>query len=252
MSQSPQTTPTPAGPTLAKPGRRGRIFDVAAKLPWWPVLRTYLATWHRLRFEGKEHLPSQGPFVMVSNHTSHLDTIALAAALPRKLRKRVRPIAAEDTFFSRHPMATLAARVMRAVPVSRERSGRHALGELRSALEDDGQPYILYPEGTRARDGRMGPFLSGLGLLVAGTQAPVVPCHIEGAYESMPAGAALPWPAAITVRIGQPIHFDHLPNRRRGWDAVAEQVESAVRRLSPHAPPPQIQPRTALSSAERS
>jgi 1-acyl-sn-glycerol-3-phosphate acyltransferase len=197
------------------------------------VLRGYLALWHRLHVEGRENLPAEPPFVLVSNHTSHLDTLALAASLPVELRERTLPLAADDTFFHQHVVSALAARIMNALPVRRDYCGRHAMGELRDRLAATRCIYILYPEGTRTRNGVMRRFLPGLGLLVADSPVPVVPCHIEGGFDAMPPGSSLPRPFKLELRIGRPLLFDHLPNARRSWDTIAEQTEAAVRRLAP-------------------
>ena len=90
---------------------------------------------------------------------------------------------------------------------------------------------ILFPEGTRSRDGRMQPFKAGLGMLTVGTSVPVVPCHLEGAFEAFPPKSRLPRPLRIRLRVGQPLVFAAAPNSRKGWQQVVSESEAAVRRL---------------------
>src|SRR4051812_39891406 len=72
------------------------------------LARSYFRLYHRLRVEGRENLPAAPPFILVANHASHLDALALASALPRRLCGRVFPVAAGDVFFET-PVTSLAS-----------------------------------------------------------------------------------------------------------------------------------------------
>lgn len=93
---------------------------------------------------------------------------------------------------------------------------------------------VLFPEGTRSRDGRMGAFKPGIGMLVAGQDVPVVPCHVRGTFEAWPAHRGLPSPSPghVQVRVGQAITFADIPNERPGWEEIARRLEAAVRDLA--------------------
>src|SRR5437762_938580 len=67
---------------------------------WRCLTRSYLSLAHRLQIRGHENLPKRGSFVLIANHSSHLDAVVLAAALPNRSVGRVFPIAAGDTFFT--------------------------------------------------------------------------------------------------------------------------------------------------------
>jgi hypothetical protein len=77
--------------------------------------------------------------------------------------------------------------------------------------------YILFPEGARTRDGAMLPFKPGVGMKVAGTEVPVVPCYLSGTFEVFPANRVLPRLLPITLRIGTPLTFAEAPNSADGW-----------------------------------
>ncbi|MCA9296848.1 MAG: 1-acyl-sn-glycerol-3-phosphate acyltransferase [Phycisphaerales bacterium] len=173
------------------------------------------------------------PFIMVANHTSHLDAVSLASALPIRLRDQVLPLAAGDTFFETPVLAAFAAGAMNALPLWRAHAGRHALNDLRRRLLDEPCAYILFPEGTRSRDGTMGSFKSGLGMLVAETDVPVIPCYLDGAYAALPPKKHVPRPKKLHLRIGTPVRFPHVENCRAGWNIVATETRTAVEQLSP-------------------
>jgi 1-acyl-sn-glycerol-3-phosphate acyltransferase len=196
----------------------------------WKMMRGWLGLFHRLTIHGQENLPADPPCVLVANHASHLDTLVLAAALPLQLRRHLRPLAAADFFFRTRLRACLASALMRALPFSRL-GGLHQLQDLRRHLENDRCVYALYPEGTRSRTGRMAAFRHGLGVLTAGSRVPVVPCYLHGTFAALPAGRLLPRPSKLTLRIGRPLSFADVPNTRGGWEHVAVNVETAVRRL---------------------
>ena len=132
------------------------------------MARLYLRLFHRLHIEGAARLPAAGPFIMVANHSSHLDTLVLARAVSWRIRAHVFPIAAADTFFVRPLSAHSATLFLNALPLWRRQPGRHSLNDLRERLQGDDCIFIIYPEGTRSRDGRMSEFRPGIGMLVAG------------------------------------------------------------------------------------
>jgi len=197
----------------------------------WAVLRFYLRRRLRLRVEGAEGLPTHPPFLMVSNHTSHLDALVLGASVCRRLRGDVFPIAAGETFFETPVLESFSALFLNALPMWRRRCGRHEMAELRKQLEERCSAFILFPEGTRSRTGEMTHFKAGVGMLVAQTDIPVYPCHIQGAYQSWPADQTRPRPGSITVRIGGPMFFSATENDRGGWAEVAKRLECVVKEL---------------------
>lgn len=197
------------------------------------VTRTALALWHRYSITGREHLPTATPFVLVANHSSHLDHAALRSALPLSLRTRTHPLAAGDVFFSSTLRAAVATRTINALPMWRKKVGPHALADLRDRLTVGDVGFVLFPEGARTRDGNLMKFKAGVGMLVAGLDVPVIPAWLDGCYRAMPAHTVVPRPVKITARFGPPLRFSQISNDRQGWETVIAQVESAVRALAP-------------------
>jgi 1-acyl-sn-glycerol-3-phosphate acyltransferase len=201
---------------------------VAVCHAWWAATRAWLSVRQRLVIAGRERIPREAPFVLVANHTSHLDALVLGAAVPARHRARVFPIAAGDTFFETPVTAALAATLLNALPMWRRKCGPHAMEELRARLVGEPCGYILFPEGTRSRDGSLQRFKPGVGMLVAGTDVPVLPCRIDGAFEAWPADRSRPRGGRVTVRIGEAQRFAELTNDRAGWEAVASRLQTAV------------------------
>ena len=195
------------------------------------LIRGYFAIAHRLTIVGRDRLPVHGPFVLAANHCSHLDALALGAALTPRHRERAFPIAAGDVFFQTKATSTFSAIVLNALPMWRKNCGPHALADLRRKLQEERAIFIIFPEGGRSRNGSMMPFKHGLGMLVAETNVPVVPCGLVGTFEALPAERNIPRPVAIKLAIGDPVQFASTANHRTGWSQIAANVESRVRDL---------------------
>lgn len=211
--------------------RESGLISNLTRHAWWLSTSGYLRTFHRLRIRGREHLPMKPPFVMVANHSSHLDIMMMAAGLPLRLRDSAYPIAAGDTFFETPGMMLFSWMMLSALPMWRKKCMRHAIEDLRTRLLEEPVIYILFPEGTRTRDGEMGRFKPGLGMLVAETDVPVVPCHIRGAFQALPSGRSIPRPHALRLAIGEPLSFREMSNDRAGWNLIASRTRDEVEAL---------------------
>jgi 1-acyl-sn-glycerol-3-phosphate acyltransferase len=169
--------------------------------------------------------------VLAANHCSHLDALALGAALTPRHRERAFPIAAGDVFFQTKVTSTFSAIMLNALPMWRKNCGPHALADLRRKLQEERAIFIIFPEGGRSRNGSMMPFKHGLGMLVAETNVPVVPSGLVGTFEALPPERNIPRPVAITLSIGDPLQFPSTINDRTGWSQIAKSIESRVRDL---------------------
>lgn len=211
--------------------RESGLVESGARLVWWTWLRTTFRCWNRLTVVGREHLP-EPPFVVIANHESHLDALLLSACLPLRWRDCTFPVAARDVFFERSWLAAFSAMFINSLPIFRGPAGSRGLKAMRDRLLRERCILLLFPEGTRTRDGSMNHFKSGIGMLVAGTEIPVVPAHIRGAYQAFPPGKRLVRPRKIAVQLGAALRFAELPNKRAGWTACTAQLEAAVAALA--------------------
>lgn len=206
----------------------------ALRWAWGLSLRQFFRIWNGLEVQGGAHLPPAPPLVLAANHASHLDALVLAAALPLAWRDQTSPIGAADYFFTTPGRAWFSATVLNALPLWRARRLGHAhqLEALRQKLLTDRAVYILFPEGTRTRDGQIHAFKPGLGRLVAGTEVPVVPCFIQGTREALAPGQMTVRATRLSVRIGAPLRFGSVTDEVGGWKGIAAAVQSAVLELN--------------------
>lgn len=215
---------------LSSLGREPGLVGLALQALWRLGVRLWLRLYHRLEVTGTEHLPKP-PFVLVANHTSHLDALVLGACLRGERARVAHALAAGEVFFGSTACAVFSAYALGALPVWRGRAATRALSTMRERLVEDRLVYLLFPEGTRARDGVMAPFKAGLGVLVAGTSVPVVPALIEGAFAAWPAARSWPRRGRVALRIGKPMTFQDAAHDSAGWARVAAETEAAVRGL---------------------
>lgn len=218
------------GERLRSLRRESGLMETALHAAWWGLMNVYLRTVHRFRVVGR--LPDEPPFVLVANHASHLDALALAAPLPGRIRDRVFPLAAGDTFFESAAASFFAAFALNALPVWRKNCDPADLRAMRERLTAEPCAYALFPEGTRTRDGRPAPFKRGIGRLVAGTPVPVYPCRLQGTWDAWPPGRRWPRPGRIVLTVGEPRRYDGEGDDSDGWSRVAADLESAVRSLA--------------------
>jgi 1-acyl-sn-glycerol-3-phosphate acyltransferase len=177
------------------------------------------------------------PFVVVANHSSHLDAPLIMGALPRPMARYLAAGAAGDYFFDVWWRRGLTALFFNAFPV--DRSGRNPRNVSAKTLLEHDVPVLVFPEGTRSKDGVPGHFKPGAAALSSSTGAPIVPIAIIGAHESHPRGSK--WPKAgrsVAVVFGAPmtVHADENPTdfmARVRAQVVAMHGQHSARILDP-------------------
>jgi 1-acyl-sn-glycerol-3-phosphate acyltransferase len=152
---------------------------------------------------GAEHLDELSPpVIFAANHSSHLDTPIILRALPPEWRRDTAVVAAADYFYRNRLLAYVVSLAFGAVPIERRaRSSRNSTDALHEML-DGGLNILMYPEGTRSRDGGMGVLRSGAGRLATEHPVPLVPIALVGTHEAMPPGRLWPTPHPVTLRYG--------------------------------------------------
>lgn len=178
---------------------------------------------------GEEHLEGlTRPFVVVSNHSSHLDAPLILGALPRKLARYLAAGAAADYFFDVWWRKGLTSLFFNAFPV--DRNGLRGRRGLATSLLDDGVPLLLFPEGTRSRTGDMGSFKPGAAALCISRDAPCLPVAIVGASEAMPYGKN--WPERgrppVYLTFGEPMRAEDGETVIQFSERIAKEVRGLV------------------------
>ena len=182
--------------------------------------------WFRLRVTGAEHVPATGPALLVSNHQSLLDPPLIGGSTPRQIFF----LAKAELF--RIPLFGRFIHALHARPVRREGSDPRALKTAARLLEE-GKALLVFPEGTRSLDGRLGEAKPGVGMLAVMTGVPVVPTYISGTLEALPKGAARPRRSQVSVRFGPALHFKALTGdgRKERYRDAAHEMMRAIAQL---------------------
>jgi 1-acyl-sn-glycerol-3-phosphate acyltransferase len=177
-----------------------------------PVMSWYV----RRRIENRRTFDDmKPPVIFVANHSSHMDTPTILRALPRHWRQRTAVAAAADYFYRKRWVAAAVSLIFSTVPISRKGGGmdKGAADHLHRLLRKRWN-LLLYPEGTRSRDGARGKLHSGAAVLASQHDVPILPIFVSGTREAMPPGRS--WPRRfragmflrrhpICVRFGPPI-----------------------------------------------
>jgi 1-acyl-sn-glycerol-3-phosphate acyltransferase len=144
-----------AASQLDVPWARSRLAGLARENFLRFVLNPLMGVYARRRTTGREKLAAlKEPVILVANHASHLDTPVILSALPRRLRKRTVVAAAADYFYRNRITAWFVSLIFNTTPIDRKGgSGLAKNGSHLDRLLDQGWSLLLYPEGTRSRDG---------------------------------------------------------------------------------------------------
>lgn len=195
------------------------------------LLRAWMRIYHRLRVDGQENMPETGSFVLVCNHTSHLDTLSMLCSVPLKRLHQTFPAAAADYFFSSLPRSAVSAILINALPFDRKLKGAESLTVCSELLSNEGNVLIIFPEGTRTTTGELGRFRSGIGRLLAGTDLPVLPCYLDGGLRAWPKGKMIPRPFSLRLRIGAQRSYGHLEKTSESVRLICQELQESVAEL---------------------
>jgi 1-acyl-sn-glycerol-3-phosphate acyltransferase len=180
------------------------------------------------RVEGLDHLEGVRPPVMfVANHASHLDTPLVLCALPAPWRRKTAVAAAADYFFDVGWRAGTTALVFNTFPIDRA-GGKRATSTARQLMQE-GWNLLVFPEGTRSRDGWVGRWRHGASRMCLDYGIPAVPVALRGTFAAMPRGRS--WPARgrvpISVRFGPPL----LPEPGEESGSFSRRMQQGLARL---------------------
>jgi 1-acyl-sn-glycerol-3-phosphate acyltransferase len=176
-----------------------------------------------------EALPST-PAIYFANHSSHLDFTTIWAALPKKLRTRVRPVAGRDYWDKTPRRRRIARDFFNAVLIERKRVtvATNPLEPMLAAL-DAGDSLIVFPEGTRSFDGKVLEFKPGLHHLAkARPQIALVPIYLQDLNRILPKGDFLPVPLLGSLSLGTPLQL--APDENKA--AFLQRAREAVVKLA--------------------
>lgn len=185
----------------------------------------WLRVCYRLEGFGVENVPKTGGVIIASNHASFIDPMALGCVVDRLY-----------TFIARgnlkhHWLYRFLTAQLDIVSIERESSDR---GQLRAVLDAlaAGKACVIFPEGTRTRDGKLQPMRGGVVLLARLSKAPVVPAFVDGSYDAWPRGVKLPrFSGRVRTYYGKPIPLGEIRDR----DEALALLGQSIAALDPRA-----------------
>lgn len=217
------------------PAKTAPNHMTASYMAGWLFFRAVFACYFRWRVFNPERVPLEGPVILASNHASYIDPPLVGAGVRRQIN-----FLARETIFH-VPVLAAILRSWEVVPVDRDGGTGRGLKMILSRLEKGGA-IILFPEGTRSRNGELNPARSGIGLAVIKSTAPVVPSRVFGTHQALGPHMVLPRPRRVSVKYGRPLFFEALRAEaatcskqrvKEIYQQVADEIMAQIARLEP-------------------
>jgi len=199
------------------------------------LVRLIFSTYFRGEVYNAHNVPERGPVIIASNHVGYIDPFCVGAAVNRRICYLCR----ESAF--KWPIIGYLLKKWNAVPVDRDGKNPRGLKAVLDRLKD-GEAVMLFPEGTRTYDGNLQRAKPGIGLLVAQSQAPVLPVRIFGMWEAFNRHMKFPRPKKVKVVFGELISFDEKIEKLKNSDResaklvyqeIADGIMMAIENIKP-------------------
>ena len=191
----------------------------------WTFFLLFFKAYLNLKVIGRENIPKKGAFIFASNHSSYLDPIILGVSVYRSLNYM-----AQEDLFTR-PFLGWALRKVQSFPVRREESDFRAVRQALNKLSE-GKPLVIFPEGTRSKDGSLKRAKPGIGFIASKAKVPVVPAYIKGAFDALPRGVSTLRCRPVTIIIGKPISSDNANSGTVDKDAYQKISDAIMHRIT--------------------
>ena len=204
-----------------------RIFETVLYVVVRNAIVGFCRLFWRLSVEGREHIPTTGPFILSPVHRSNIDTPLVAACTSRKVhymgKQEMWKFKVSAAFFT----------AMGGFPVNRGSADRDALRKCVDYLTR-GEPIVIFPEGTRRSGPVVEEMFEGAAYVSTKTGAPIVPVGIGGSEGAMPKGAKFLKPVKCTLVIGPPLYPEGAGDGkapRRAVHELSERLKPELQRL---------------------
>ena len=185
-------------------------FDLTSRIVrfiWSIILKNWFYTFYiRLEVKGgdfSELYAKYKKLIIISNHASHLDATSIAASIPRSRWLDLYMAAAKDYFFSNFLFTFFSQHCLGAIPIDRKDRKGEAVQLIITLLSQLERMWlIIFPEGTRTKDGKIQEFKRGISIFAQKTDTPILFLYIEGNSRLWPKGALFAKPGKLTIHIG--------------------------------------------------
>ena len=199
---------------------------------WGRACGLFLLPFCRLRVEGLENVPRRGGVVLASNHLSMFDTLVIPYSINRAHGPHVLWAPAKEELF-RNPVVAFILRSWGVFPVRRGRNDLRGIRRMLRLMRSERM--MLFPEGTRSRDGRLHEGNRMLGRLIHQAQPVVIPTLVVGTDRIMASGSWRPnWRTPVRVRYGPPLdlqaHYER-PGSKETSEAIVKEIMGAIAAL---------------------
>jgi 1-acyl-sn-glycerol-3-phosphate acyltransferase len=193
----------------------------------WMSFGAAFRTLFGMRVVGREHLITEGPVLVASNHQSYLDPPLIG-----NLYQDEMVYLARKTLFT--PITRWVYKNWNAIPVDQDRPDMASLKTIIRKLKE-GNRVLVFPEGSRTLDGNLGEAAPGIGLIAAKSGVPIQPVRISGARDALPRGSGRIRFARITVSVGPPIRLTpeeiKAAKGKEDYERIARRIMAAIEAL---------------------
>jgi 1-acyl-sn-glycerol-3-phosphate acyltransferase len=182
----------------------------------------------RFTAHGMSHIPERGRIILASNHASNLDPLFVGVAAPRRIN-----YLAKKELFSNRLFGFILRKICSALPVDRDQMDRTTLREIFRLLEHE-EMMLVFPEGTRTHDGKLGEAKLGVGLIAHHARATVIPAYVRGSYEILPRHAKRIHLNRCAVSFGPPVELDALYRQGKSkevYKRIGDRIMEGIRKL---------------------
>jgi 1-acyl-sn-glycerol-3-phosphate acyltransferase len=198
----------------------GVIYDFIS-IAWSSVI--FFAAGIKVKIEGLDHLDRNTSYIFMSNHLSHLDTPAFMAKLHFKIRFFTKkellkiPIFGQAIYMGKHII----------IDRKNTENAKKSINKAKQRIKKYGFSVLVFPEGTRSKTGKMGPFKKGGFVLAVETGIPIVPVSVTGSFNLLPTHTLLIKSGTINIKVGSPIPVDvyTMENKQELMDKVRIEIE---------------------------
>ncbi len=188
--------------------------------------------------EGVENIPKDRPFIVAINHTSYFDIFVLPAIIIPKLNKKMSALV--NSYYWKSFFTRFFLNIWEAIPVfveKEKKSKEKNEQSLEKAIKylREGRILMIFPEGTRSKNGKLKKAYTGIARLAVKSRVPVVPAGIIGTNKILPVGKFFPRFARCDVKIGKPMYFDKYYNKelsKKQLRLITDKVMQMIARLS--------------------